>query len=157
VDVPSVYLTSFFESHKVPKDVEKFSAAVYPPKGYEWMPKAAWTDIRNNKGDWTRPRNFVNAENPLQAYRDALYELYSGRMLEASKWLTERQGAVALCCWCPSDQAAQRQLKEWGSFICHTAVLGEFIYTEFAIPVWYDANRLRMTVLSQKMSNEPAG
>lgn len=154
MDAINVYITSFFKSHLVPKGVEKFSAAVYPPKGYEWMPKAAWMDIRNNKGDWTRPRNFEKAENPLQSYRDALWQLYSDRTLEASRWLSERTTDVALCCWCPSDQAAQRQLKEWGSFICHTAVLGEFIHTNFNLPIWYDADRLRMTVLSQKMHED---
>lgn len=147
-----VYITSFFKSHYVPKDVERFSAAVYPPKGYEWMPKAAWTDIRDIKGNWTRPRNFVKAENPLTAYRQALWDLYSARQLEASRWLSEREGAFALCCWCPSDRAAQRQLKEWGSFICHTSVLGEFISSTFNIPVWYDADRLRMTVLTQRLN-----
>jgi hypothetical protein len=143
-----VYITSFFKSHLVPKEVEKFSAAVYPPKGYEWMPKAMWTDIRDKQGNWTRPRNFEKAENPLMAYRNALWELYSEREREAVRWLSEREGAIALCCWCPADRPAQRQLKEWGSFVCHTAVLGEFI-TALGHRVWYDSDRLRMAVLTQ--------
>ena len=148
--VLNIYITSFFKSHLVPKGVEKYSAAVYAPKGYEWMPKAQWTDIRNANGDWTRPRNFEKEENPLAAYRDALLSLYSDRYLQANAWLTMLPGDAALCCWCPSDKAAQRQLQEWGSFICHTSVLGEYISSTFNMPVWYDADRLRMTVLTQK-------
>lgn len=52
-------------------------------------------------------------------------------------------------CWCPVEKAAIRQLKEYGSFICHTSVIGEFLATEFGVPVWYDSDRLFMTVLTQ--------
>lgn len=114
------------------------------------MPKAVWTDIRDHAGNWTRPRNFEGFANPLQSYRTALLNLYGERVIEAQRWLDALEGHdAALCCWCPSDKAAQRQLKDYGSFICHTGVLGEFISTTFNIPVWYDADRLRMTVLTQ--------
>lgn len=143
----NVYLTSFFKVKQLPSNVEVFSAAVYPPKGYEALPKADWTDIRDSRRNWIRPRNYINAEWPLAAYRQALWRLYLGRQLEASAWLSVRQGDVALCCWCPRDRAAQEQLARWGSFVCHTAVLGEFIDKTFHVPVWYDADRLKLAVL----------
>lgn len=145
-----IYLTSFFKSKELPEHVERYSAAVYQPKGYTF-PKVDWTDIRDSTGAWTRPRNFVDDEFPAQSYRESLYALYLSRIHTAREWvdLLVRRDA-ALCCWCPSDKAAQRQLEEFGSFICHTAVLGEFISTEFSVPVWYDADRVRMSVLTQR-------
>lgn len=148
-----IYLTSFFKSKELPKDVEPWSAAVYQPKGYNY-PKAGWTDIREDKtGEWIRPRMFEGYPNSRKAYRDWLMHEYQQRRDEASIWVYSQEGDVALCCWCPYDKAAQRQLSDWGSFICHTAVVGEFITKEFKVPVWYDADRLNMTVLGQEGLN----
>lgn len=145
-----IYLTSFFRSDELPDSVEKWSAAVYQPKGYDF-PKAGWADIREDKtGEWIRPRMFEGHPNPRTAYRDWLYQEYMGRKEEAMIWLYGLEGDAALMCWCPRDKAAQRQLKDWGSFICHTAVIGEFLHKEFDVPVWYDSDRLNMTVLGQK-------
>lgn len=143
-----VYITSFAMSRYLPADVTPWSAAVYPPKGFTY-PKADWTDIRRN-GFWTRPRDFTNEANPLAAYRYALMDLYDSRRSDAEQWLAGLTGSVALCCWCPYDKAAQRQLKDWGSFVCHTAVIGEFLSSRLKVPVWYDADRLRLTTLTQK-------
>jgi hypothetical protein len=147
--MPSVYISSFFKSKDIPDETVIYSAAVYQPKGYQF-PKADWTDIRDAGGAWTRPRNYIGSERPLEAYRLALYRLYSDRIEEARRWLLGLgHRDAALLCWCPSDKAARRQLEEFGSFTCHTAVLGEFL-TDLGVPVWYDAERLRMSVLTQK-------
>lgn len=145
-----IYLTSFFKAKELPDDVTRYSAAVYQPAGYRF-PKAEWTDIRDSDGEWIRPRNFLTSAEPHQAYRERLLRLYHSRISEAQRWL-ETQGfqSASLHCWCPYDKAAQRQLKEWGSFICHTAVIGEFLSTELKVPVWYDADRLRLLPLEQK-------
>jgi hypothetical protein len=145
-----IFITSFFEITNLPEGVKPWSAAVYQPKGYE-LPKAEWTDIRDKSGRWIRPREFIGTDNPPAAYREALYELYNSRMIPALQWYNKVRGTdVALCCWCPHDKAAQRQLEEFGSFICHTAVLGEWLHSTTGVPVWYDSARLQMLPLTQK-------
>lgn len=147
---PTIYLTSFFREKELPSDVRRYSAAVFQPKGYQFE-KANWTDIRDSAGRWTRPRNFLGERKPAESYRRALLGIYQGRVDEAQRWLGSLQSRdAALLCWCPYDKAAKRQIEEWGSFICHTAVLGEFLRTTFGVPVWYDADRLQLLPLTQK-------
>lgn len=144
-----IYLTSFFRVKELPDGVRAYSAAVYQPKGHT-LEKVAWTDIRNDRGEWTRPRNFLSSDRPLAEYRESLYAIYYDRIDEARRWLDSLDGQpAALCCWCPFDRAAQRQLREFGSFTCHTAVIGEFL-EELGQRVWYDTDRLRMSVLTQQ-------
>ena len=145
----NVYLTSFFQSHSLPDDVVPMSAAVYQPKGYSY-PKVDWTDIRNLDGEWIRPRDFIQFAHPLQAYRDALYQQYMLRRALAIHWRDTTPHDVALCCWCPHDRAAKRQMEQFGSFVCHTAVLSEFIYRELGVAVWEDGERRHMAVLGQR-------
>lgn len=143
-----IFISSFAMSHYFPPDVPKFSAAVYQPKGYN-SPKAHWADIRRN-GAWTRPRDFISKPSPLIVYRSALWDLYASRHDAIERWIEDRAGSTALLCWCPYDKAAQRQLNEWGSFVCHTAVIGEYLSTVLKVPVWYDADRLKLAVLEQR-------
>lgn len=148
-----IYITSFRRSLDLPDDFQRYSVAVYQPKGFEF-PKVEWADIRDADGEWIRPRRFITEKNPRLAYRTALLAHYELRQLEASAWITEQgDRPTALCCWCPYERAAIRQIKDWGSYICHTSVLGEFIHSTFGIPVWYDADRLQMTVLTQRGIN----
>lgn len=144
---PPVFISSFVMSRYLPVDMPKFSVAVYQPKGYGF-PKAYWADIRES-GAWIRPRDFISESLPLVAYRSALWDLYAGRHEAIERWVEDLAGSVALLCWCPYDKAAQRQLKDWGSFVCHTAVIGEYLSTVLKVPVWYDADRLKLTTLTQ--------
>jgi hypothetical protein len=138
-----IYLTSFFKSGELPEGVVPWSAAVYQPKGYKY-PKADWTDIRDETGKWTRPREFLAATNPAEAYFEAMLDHYKSRQSSAEEWLWQNSHVdCALCCWCPYDRAAQRQLKEFGSFICHTGPVGEFLYS-LGAEVVYDEDRERM-------------
>lgn len=145
-----IYLTSFHRVGELPLTPSQiFSAAVWQPRGLNYV-KADWTDIRNENGVWVRPREFANLERPLAAYREALWDHYEDRYLIAKNWVDQKLAkhhAIALCCWCPYEIAAQRQLREHGSFVCHTSVLGEWISTELKQPVWFDADRLKMAVL----------
>lgn len=142
-------MTSFFRSHGLPPGFVPFSAAVYQPKGYSYV-KAPWTDIRDANGNWIRPRNFLSAPDPLAAYHRALLDLYATRTGAIQTFLhsceVERISPV-FCCWCPKDRAAQRQLQEHGTFVCHTAVVGE-VLEQFGVGVWYDDDRRRMKVLT---------
>ena len=146
------YLTSFRMRHELHK-VELYSAAIYQPKGYNY-PEADCFKITGKDGRWIRPREFIQYKNPVSAYTDALMRLYDSRSLKISKFLKRSDAAnsnIALCCWCPYERAAQRQLKEWGSFICHLSVIGWWLHYRYKkIPVWLDRDRLQMTVLTQK-------
>ncbi len=145
-----VYLTSFQKSHALPPGVELRSAAVYQPTGYAY-PKVDWTDIRADGHHWIRPRDFIGNHEPLLAYRQALLNVYLGRLDAARAWAQSLTSDVALCCWCPYDKAAQRQLHQFGSFVCHTAVVGEFIYNFLDdLRVWEDEDRRSMAVLTQR-------
>ena len=146
-----IYLTSFFRVKDLPPGVSTYSAAVYQPKGFDF-PKVHWADIRKF-GKWTRPRDFMDTPDPMLYYHDALYELYMSRKGQVEGWLKSLGGPVALCCWCPYDKAAKRQLDEWGSFICHTGVIGEFLTNEMKVPVWYDGDRRTMTTLARGTLN----
>lgn len=140
----AVYLTSFFKIKELPEGVEPFSAAVYQPKGYN-LEKPMWTDIRQD-GKWTRPRNFLEEDDPAEAYFEAMLKMYRSREVDARWWLQfvmADKRDVALCCWCPYDRAARRQLEEFGTFICHTGPLGTFI-EELGYDVLYDEDRLKM-------------
>lgn len=145
----NVYLTSFQASHALPPGVVPMSAAVYQPKGYAYE-KVAWTDIRYDGEHWIRPREFVDAQNPLAAYREALYGLYMARKNDAELWVGMVPEDVALCCWCPYERAARRQIEQWGSYVCHLSVVGEFIYNELGVAIWTDGDRRNMAVLTQR-------
>lgn len=145
----NVYLTSFLRSHSLPPGVVPYSAAVYQPKGYDYA-KVVWTDIRRQDGEWIRPRQFIDCDAPLAAYRAALMRLYAERLDDAIVWRDATPHDVALCCWCPHDKAAKRQLEQWGSFVCHTAVLSEFIHDRLGVAVWEDGERRHMAVLGQR-------
>lgn len=141
----NVLLTSFQRSHNIGHPA--CSVAVYQPEGYA-LPKVEWADIRRGKV-WTRPRDFIAEPDPLAAYHQSLLDLYRTREDQIRQWI-EANGrfwtTMALCCWCPYDRAAQRQLGEHGSFVCHSAVVGE-ILEELGVRVWYDSDRRLMKVL----------
>src|SRR3990167_8862087 len=144
-----IYLTSFYKSGELPPEVKRFSAAVYQPDGFNY-PKIFAFDIRS-KGKWIRPREFKDKPRSLMAYHDALYAHYLKREVAIQTWLYKfGDTPVALCCWCPYEKAAQHQLNEWGSFVCHLSVVGEFLH-DLGAQVWYDGDRLiiyhRRTIL----------
>lgn len=126
-------------------DTTSWSSAVYQPHWLPQLPKAEWMDIRPDRsGQWIRPREFMEQENPLDGYFQALAELYQSRMGEVEDWiagLTTRFNVI--CCWCPYDKAAKRQLQEWGTFVCHTAAVGQFL-EELGFDVGIDEDRYKM-------------
>lgn len=138
-------LSSFKHGDKQGVKWPLFSAAVYQPKGYSY-PKAQWADIRDSSGSWIRPRNFVDLPNPLQSYSDALWRLYTSRLEAARRFFDDNGTDLILCCWCPYDKAAQRQLKEHGSFVCHTAVMYKFIKHQLNLKVVVDNDRAQRMV-----------
>jgi hypothetical protein len=146
-----IYLTSFYKSKLLPENMAKWSAAVYQPKGFNY-PKATVWEIVDEDGMLVSPREYALMNHQLLRYRKALMSLYSSRHEKITKWVKAYKDVdIALCCWCPYEKAAQRQLEQFGSFICHLSVVGLYLYTHFPEQnVWLDGDRLRMAVLSQK-------
>lgn len=138
----TVLITSFRRSKTL--DFATYSVAVYQPKGFNY-PELTMLKILDG-GRWIMPHNFIRFDEPLHAYHQALRNLYHEREQHIRAWLAEDSLAVAICCWCPYEKAAQRQLKEWGTFVCHTSVVGE-ILQEYGAQVFYDADRRLMKVL----------
>ena len=122
-----VEFTSFKKSIELPDRVKRYSEAVYQPKGFNY-PKLDFFDIRKN-GWWIRPRLYAEDPNPLMSYRETLMNAYIGRQDDIIRWIYDRPDYVALCCWCPYEKAAQRQIREHGNFVCHTEVIGGIIKT----------------------------
>ena len=143
----SCLITSFSRSLGVANSMATYSAAVYQPKGFNY-PKAEWADIRNDEGRWIRPRDFIGEDEPLLQYHHALLNLYYSRRDDIGAWLSPLGNLpFVLCCWCPYDRAAQRQIAEHGSFVCHTAVIGEHLERHHGVQVFYDDDRRKMKVL----------
>lgn len=154
---PAILLTSFFKSHEaIAKGYTPYSVAVYQPKGFNY-PKLDFFDIRQN-GRWIRPRDFIGEQYPLTKYQEVLERLYYTREAEIRAWkeslanyvnndVRTNTTKVALCCWCPYDRAAQRQLQTHGTFVCHTAIIGKIIQQlqpGFMPGVGYDKDRDKM-------------
>jgi len=136
-----ILMTSFFDSNKL--DMEKWSVAVYQPSGYDY-PKVDWADIRV-QGQWIRPRLFLSDPDPAAAYWRFMTTMYESRIREAHEWLQDYYTHdLAMCCWCPHDRAARRQLEEFGSFICHTGPLAAFLRDKCGVEVALDKHRERM-------------
>ena len=87
------------------------------------------------------PRNFLDTADPAKAYWNAMLAHYDTRLDAASEWAADAPDRVALHCWCPFDRAAKRQMEQFGSFICHTGPLGEWIVTRLGVAVGYDEAR----------------
>jgi len=181
----TVYLTSFKRYHAGDTGplslgaLPGYSIAVYQPRWWPELPKLDIFDIRDDNGQWVRPRNFIpNNEGTVERdrndrdhirrppdpvlldhYHDTLLEMYEQRYhLEArgTGQAVELEGVlggayfggdgendVALCCWCPYDKAAKRQLADYGSFICHSWPVESFL-KELGVEVVRDADREQM-------------
>jgi hypothetical protein len=127
-----------------------YSIAVYQPRNFPELPVAPVFNILDEEGKWIRPRNFmqpghVPEENYelLKDYRDALLRLYDGRRAAINRWLKDGPKRAVLCCWCPYDRAAQRQLQDFGSFVCHSGVVGLYLKM-LGVRVQYDKDREKM-------------
>ena len=146
-----IVLTSFFDSKEAEVD-ELWSAAVYQPKGYKF-PKAGWADIRDEDGNWIRPRNFLDADDPAAAYYERMCEHFMARASEIHGWYAECSGVPGLCCWCPYDKAARRQLAEFGTFICHTGPIAT-VLDDLGYEVVLDKARENMYTYNEEGNND---
>ena len=120
-----ILLSSFVRARAKDFPLPAYSAAVYQPEDGRFE-KAQWADIRRSGGGWIRPREFENWKHPLNGYFAELYSLYGKREREILRWV-DRHEDCALLCWCPYEKAAQRQLRAYGSYVCHLGVIEAFL------------------------------
>ncbi len=149
---PTIHLTSFKRWHAGP-GIQRglaYSIAVYQPK---WLPQldvAPVFNILNEERNWIRPRDFIPPDHDgkpnqalLRRYYQALTRLYDSREEQIQQFLRDHRlnSHIYLCCWCPYDRAAQRQIKDFGSFVCHAAVVGSWL-VEHGVRVMRDKPRV---------------
>jgi hypothetical protein len=148
----TAYLTSFKRWHRGevdfpdPESLTAYSIAVYQPRWYPELPTLQTFDIRDG-GRWTRPADFIpadhNPEEPdavlLDKYHDSLVGLYWSRRHDPALAPLFKDH-VALCCWCPYDKAAQRQLRDYGTFVCHSWAV-ETVLLSWGVEVVRDDDR----------------
>jgi hypothetical protein len=139
----TIYITSFKESVAPIFGDRKFSVAVYQPVGFAY-PKLEWADIRDSSGRWIMPRNFIGYKEPLEHYVRHLWRLYQTRAADIYAWSKVARTGDVLCCWCPYEQAAQRQIREHGSFVCHTSVVGLYLNHVMRMNIVYDDDRTKL-------------
>lgn len=101
-------------------------------------------------GDWSPHRR----EDPdlLRRYHDTLLGMYRERWDVVQEYAANTgqpalpESDIALCCWCPYDKAAQRQLEDYGSFVCHSWPVETFL-RKLGVDVHRDVDRQRMVRL----------
>jgi hypothetical protein len=128
-----------------------FSIAVYQPKWFPKLPDLNLFKITTTEGKWVRPRDFLteghDATQPdpglLKKYHDTLKGMYEERWDKKYQRLLALYEELALCCWCPYDHAAKRQLNDYGSFVCHSWPAGTFL-SERGYRVFRDKDRAKM-------------
>jgi hypothetical protein len=152
----TIFLTSFKRYFDSKCAVPGYSIAVYQPRWYPKLPKIDMFDIRDENGQWTLPRNFVifdefgeqkNSDmDVLRDYHDTLVAMYHTRFKILGS-IPEITKDAALCCWCPYEKAAKRQLEHYGTFVCHSMAVETFL-KEIGIEVVRDKDREKMVMIT---------
>jgi hypothetical protein len=122
----NVLITSFYGARKFEIDT-KFGVACWKP---EWC---TYRDLeflfpRDINGNRLRLRNF---DGSVDKYVDALREGYASRWDEIEKWLEQlkKDEQHIICCWCPHSSTSKEQLKNFGTFFCHSVLIGKMVRT----------------------------
>lgn len=118
-----VILTSFKKSKEY--EGEKYSVARFQPKGYAF-PVLDFLAATGKDGEKLLLSQF---DNPIKGYEHALLLGYRHRWTLIQKWLDglSEEKNVVLCCWCPYSNSTKQQIIEFGSFCCHTGIIGQII------------------------------
>jgi len=121
-----IVLTSFKESKRILKivpDIDVFSVSRWQPLKYHYdeLDFLGAFDIEGNR---LRLKN-----SSISEYKHKLFEYYISRRQEVNEWLLslDNDKHIMLCCWCPDSTATKKQIKKYGSFVCHTGLIGKLI------------------------------
>lgn len=118
-----IIFTSFKNSHLYAG--EKFSVARYQPKRFYYT-ELSFLAAEDENGHRIKLRN---TEDSIAQYKKAFRRGCKVRWTEIDEWLKSLDEAsdYVLCCWCPYSQSSDKQLKETGSFACHTGLVAQLI------------------------------
>jgi len=137
-----IFMTSFKESRRLGDRWECYSVARWMPRGLNYRELPQFAAFRQD-GSPLRLRDF---ENPLEGYREeylAGLEDMRPVILPLLERIVRRPRSkhLAFCCWCPHSQASRAQLREFGTFACHTLLLAGWL-KEVGFSVVLDTDRL---------------
>ena len=121
-----VLLTSFNISIKIEKmfpNIEMFSVSRWRPKGFNNY------KTLENLGAYDKHGQKLTLNNGIDTYKKELFKAYVKNWKWIEKWLTElsNDNIIGLCCWCPYSKSTKLQIKTYGSFVCHTGLIGKMI------------------------------
>lgn len=119
-----VILTSFKQSVKYPG--EKYSIARIQPKGFNYKELKFLAAI-DEKGKKLQMENIQ--DDTLNVYKEALRRGLKKRWHLVNAWLNSlsHDKDIVLCCWCPYSESSSKQMKEYGTFACHSGLIGQMI------------------------------
>jgi hypothetical protein len=118
-----IVLTSFRKAKHY--QGQKFSIARFQPAGFAY-PELDFLAATDEHGDKLLLSQF---NNPLPDYEQALAKGYKQRWAKIKAWLeslTEKE-TIVLCCWCPYSQSTKNQIRDFGSFCCHSGIIGQMV------------------------------
>ena len=120
----NVLITSFYDARKYELD-NKFSVACWKPDWCKYR-ELDFLFPKDKEGNRLRLRNF---DGSVTGYIDALREGYSSRWDKIESWLESlsKDQQCIICCWCPHSSTSKEQLKKFGTFFCHTVLIGKMI------------------------------
>jgi len=146
-----VIFTSFKRSLSYPG--EKFSIACYQPTGFNYQELICLAPM-DPEGRAIRTRRFFKKENgvfdpisyylSIHEYREAILQGFHSREEEIKFWMQSlsTRRIATLVCWCPHSASSKAQLRDLGSFACHSGIIAEIImHYRPDIPVFLDDDR----------------
>jgi len=152
-----IILTSFENSKKLLKkqvfenvNVNTYSVSRKQPTGFSYidLPFFAARDIHGNK---------LRLINGIEEYRRKLLEFYDTvYQSHIVPWVLDlRPGDIdIICCWCPYSESTKRQIRQYGSFVCHTGIIGSIVNdVNPEIEVYMDLDRHTKLISEYKPSN----
>jgi hypothetical protein len=118
-----IVLTSFRKAKNY--NGQKFSIARFQPAGFAF-PELTFLAATDKNGEKLLLRDFAN---PIEGYERALAEGYAARWDKIQAWLDSLQPdkSIVLCCWCPYSQSTKDQIRDFGTFCCHSGIIGQLV------------------------------
>lgn len=135
-----VLLTSYREAAAFDGDarIGVYSAANWQPRGLTY-PNADWAIPRTSDGK----RIYISTYGGPSNYWPAMVDFFEAQSHTIAEWLNDLDTEYfVLACWCPYTRKAGEQLRDHGSFVCHTGPLGEVLSTFPGLEVVLDTDRL---------------
>ena len=151
----TVLLTSFQQSRQDQGQDPylRFSISRWQPAGFAY-PELSFLAPWDAAGRPIRLRDFAGS---LSGYHDALWQRLVEQRDKVEEFLDylSEYSQFALCCWCPYSRPAQRQIKQFGTFVCHSMVVKPFLEQYPGVSVQLDDDRrTRAVILSGPVSEE---